>query len=186
MRKTEGQAKQPSLFIMKFNKALHDRSAFSCGFQPIDNFLKSSISEQIKNNLVTVWVAVEDSLVKSPVKGFYALNAHTIAQTELPKLSGKSRKDNIPAIYLNAVAVDKSCQGSGVGTALMVHAIRKSLEVSEQIGCAVIILDVLDDGDNKAFKRRVAFYENLGFKFIESPEHPHRMYLSIADAKMSV
>jgi len=186
MRKTGGQAEHPSLFIMKFNKALHDRSAFSCGFQPIDNFLKSSISEQIKNNLVTVWVAVEDNLAKSPVKGFYALNAHTIAQTELPNLAGKSRKDNIPAIYLNAVAVDQSCQGSGVGTALMVHAIRKSLEVSERIGCAVIILDVLVDGDDNAFKRRVSFYEKLGFRFIESPEYPHRMFLSIADAMASV
>jgi len=185
MRKSQGQAKQPSLFIMKFNKALHDRSAFSCGFQPIDNFLRSSISEQIKNNLVTVWVAVEDASAKSPVKGFYALNAHMIVQAELPDLVGKSRKENIPAIYLNAVAVDRSCQGSGVGTALMVHAIRKSVEFSEQIGCAVIILDVLDDRDNTALKRRVSFYENLGFKNIEGCEHPHRMFLSIADAKVS-
>ena len=186
MRKGQGEAKQPSLFIMKFNKALHDRSAFSCGFQPIDNFLQSSISDQIKNNLVTVWVAVEDSSNKSPVKGFYALNAHTVTQTELPDLAGKSRKENIPAIYLNAVAVDQACQGSGVGTALMVHAIKKSVEFSEQIGCAVIILDVMVDGDKTAFKRRISFYKKLAFKTIESSEHPHRMYLSIADAKASI
>ena len=186
MRKAQKEVKPPPLFIMKFNKALHVRSAFSCGFKPIDNFLKSSISDQIKNNLVTAWVAVEDSSSKSPVKGFYALNAHSISQTELPDLAGKSRKENIPAIYLNAVAVDQSCQGRGIGTALMVHAIRKSVEFSEQIGCAVIILDVLIDGDDVAFIKHVDFYQTLGFKNIEGIDYPHRMYLSIADAKLSI
>lgn len=178
--------RRASLFIMKFNKAQHERRAFSCGFQPIDNFLKSSISEQIKNNLVAVWVAVEDNSTFSPVKGFYALNAHTIAQAELPDLVGKSGKQNIPAIYLNAVAVDQTCQERGVGTALLVHAIKKSVEFSEEIGCAVIILDVLDDGNASAFKRRVTFYKKLGFKVIENAEHPHRMFLSIVDARTSI
>ena len=186
MPKTQEKVKPPSLFIMKFNKALHVRSAFSCGFKPIDNFLKSSISEQIKNNLVTAWVAVEDSSSKSPVKGFYALNAHSISQAELPNLTKKITKENIPAIYLNALAVDKSYQGRGVGTALMVHAIKKSVEFSEQIGCAVIVLDVLVDGDDEVFTRRVDFYQTLGFKNIKSSDYPHRMHLSIADAKVSI
>ena len=34
--------------IAKFDKVLHDRSILSCGFRPIDNFLKSSLSDQIK------------------------------------------------------------------------------------------------------------------------------------------
>jgi len=68
----------------------------------------------------------------------------------------------------------------------MVHAIKKSVEFSEQIGCAVIVLDVLVDGDDEAFTRRVDFYQTLGFKNIKSIEYPHRMYLSIADAKVSV
>ena len=186
MGKTQEEAKPPSLFVMKFNKALHVRSAFSCGFKPIDNFLKSLISEQIKNNLVTVWVAIEDSSDKPPVKGFYALNAHSISQTELPDLGGKTIKENIPAIYLNALAVDESGQGRGIGTALMVHAIKKSVEFSKQIGCAVIILDMLVDGDDVAFARRVDFYQMLGFKNIKSPDYPYRMYLSIADAKASL
>jgi hypothetical protein len=40
----ESTADTPALTIARFDKALHDRSAFTCGFGPIDNFLKSSLS----------------------------------------------------------------------------------------------------------------------------------------------
>jgi len=33
MPKTQEEVKPPSLFIMKFNKALHIRGAFSCGLK---------------------------------------------------------------------------------------------------------------------------------------------------------
>ena len=46
-----------ALTIAKFDKALHDRSAFSCGFSPIDSFLKSSLSDQIKAGMVAAWIA---------------------------------------------------------------------------------------------------------------------------------
>lgn len=41
-------ADQPSFAIARFDKARHDRSAFSCGVAPINNFLKSSLSDQVK------------------------------------------------------------------------------------------------------------------------------------------
>jgi len=174
------------LFIAKFDKALHDRSAFSCGFAPIDGFFKSSISKQIRDNLVTVWVCSEGTARKSPAKGFYALNVHSVAATEAPELAGRSNRPTVPAVYLNAVAVDQSCQGHGVGTALMIHAIQNAIDISELAGCAAIILDVLNDGDKSALSRRVAFYKNLGFDFIGSTENEHRMFLSIKDAKASL
>ena len=174
------------LFIAKFNKALHDRSAFSCGFAPIDGFFKSSISRQIKDNLATVWVASASEIEKSPALGFYTLNAHSISANDAPQLTGRSQRPTIPAVYLNALAVDKSCQGQGIGTALLIHAIQKSIDISELAGCAVIILDVLDDGDCDALERRVAFYQTLGFEFVRHSEFKHRMYLSINDAKASL
>lgn len=174
------------LNITKFDKALHDRSAFSCGFAPIDGFFKSSISQQIKDNLVTVWVASEDATSKSAVKGFYALNVHSVTSSEAPQLAGRSSRPTIPAVYLNAVAVDQSCQGQKVGTALMIHAIQKAIDISDLAGCAAIILDVLIDGDENTVHRRIAFYQNLGFHFIGDAAHEHRMFLSIKDAKAAL
>ena len=72
----ETGAKLPALTIAKFDKALHDRSAFSCGFAPIDNFLKSSLSDQVKDGMVTAWIATADG--DSAVLGFYTLGAMAV------------------------------------------------------------------------------------------------------------
>lgn len=73
---TEEGADLPALTIAKFDKALHDRSAFSCGFAPIDNFLKSSLSDQVKDGMVTAWIATADG--DSAVLGFYMLGAMAV------------------------------------------------------------------------------------------------------------
>ena len=56
---------RPARVITKFDKALHDRSAFSCGFPPIDYFLKSPLGDHIKAGMVTAYIAtdVEDPVV---------------------------------------------------------------------------------------------------------------------------
>ncbi len=66
-------ADRPALTISIFDKALHDRSAFSCGFAPIDNFLKSSLSDQIRTGMVAAWIATAED--DSAVLGFYTLGA---------------------------------------------------------------------------------------------------------------
>ena len=72
----EAAADTPALTIAKFEKALHDRSAFSCGFAPIDNFLKSSLSDQIKAGMVAAWIATDGD--DPAVLGFYTLGAMAV------------------------------------------------------------------------------------------------------------
>ena len=69
----DSPAEMPALTIAKFDKALHDRSAFSCGFRPIDNFLKSSLSGQIKAGMAQAWIATADD--DPAALGFYTLGA---------------------------------------------------------------------------------------------------------------
>ncbi len=82
---TEIGADTPALTIAKFDKALHDRSAFSCGFGPIDNFLKSSLSDQIqiKAGLVAAWVATAGD--DPAVLGFYTLGAMAVRSEVGPR-----------------------------------------------------------------------------------------------------
>ena len=42
--------------VQKFDKALHNRSALSCGFPPIDRFLEDGLTAQIANGYVSVLV----------------------------------------------------------------------------------------------------------------------------------
>ena len=179
----DGAAAQPALTIAQFDKALHDRSAFSCGFKPIDNFLKSSLSEQIKSGFVQAWIATEEG--QAEVLGFYTLGAMAVRAGLGPKKWDQGRVGilDIPVIYIRAVAVHKDLQGQGYGTALVVDAMRRSLEVSEKMGAAAIVLEVLEDDH---FDRRWKFYEELGFQPLNDPDNPHRVYMPMAEMKDSL
>ena len=173
------QAAPADLIVQKFDKALHDRSAFSCGFQPIDNFFKKSLSEQTKQSLIVAYVAVADGRVV----GFYTLSAHMVQADVAQTLLGRTRSPSVPAWYIKAVAVDLEWQGRGIGNALMIDAMRRAAALSEQAGAAAIVLDVLrDDG----FERRLQFYKALGFKPIDDPSNPDRMFISISDVKATL
>ena len=54
------------------------------------------------------------------------------------------------------IAVDKSLQGRGLGTDLLIDALRRAWNVSKEVGL-LVILDVIEDDGNKAFQRRKEF-----------------------------
>ncbi|MFW5834367.1 MAG: GNAT family N-acetyltransferase [Pseudomonadota bacterium] len=170
-----------TLTIAKFDKARHDRSAFACGFAPIDNFLKSSLSGQIKSGMVAAWMATRND--DPAVLGFYTLGAMAVRPTLGPKSWQRAGVPDIPVIYLRALAVRQDQQGQGLGTALMIDAMRRCLAISDQIGAAAIVLDVLTDAH---VQRRWNFTTNLGFRPLHDPDNPNRAFLPLADARATL
>lgn len=177
----ETAADAPALTIAKFDKALHDRSAFSCGFGPIDNFLKSSLSDQIKNGMVAAWIATAGD--DPAVLGFYTLGAMAIRADLGPKKWQSAGVPDIPVIYIRAVAVREDMQGKGLGTALVVDAMRRCLGIADQMGAAAIVLDVLTD---EHFERRWNFYEQLGFQPLDDPENKQRVFIPMANVRATL
>lgn len=174
-------ASKPPLVIKKFDKAIHDRSDFSCGFVPIDNFLKSSLSDQIRDGMVTAWVATYGS--DPAVIGFYTLGAMAVRAKLGLEQWRRARIQEIPVIYIRAVAVRSDMQGGGIGTALVVDAMKRCLSIAENMGVAAIVLDVLDDDH---FARRWKFYTDLGFSPLGDSANPHRVFIPIADVKATL
>ena len=175
---TETSPDLNALTIAKFDKTLHDRNAFSCGFRPIDNFLKSSLSDQIKSGMVAVWVATDGD--DPAVLGFYTLGALAVRSEFGPKTWKRTRVPDVPAIYIRAVAVREDMQCKGLGTALVIDAMKRCLDIARQMGAAAIVLDVLVD---EHFERRWKFYESLGYQSLGDPENPHRLYIPMADVR---
>lgn len=177
----EAAAETPALTIAKFDKALHDRSAFSCGFAPIDNFLKSSLSDQIRNGMVMAWImtAVDDSAVL----GFYTLGAMAVRADLGPKKWKRAGVPDIPVIYIRAVAVHEDMQSKGLGTALLVNAMKRCIEIADKMGAAAIVLDVLED---EHFDRRWRFYADLGFQPLRDPDNPHRVFIPMSDVRSTL
>lgn len=178
---TETATRATALTIAKFDKALHDRSAFSCGFGPIDNFLKSSLSEHSKNGMVTAWMATAEG--DAAVLGFYTLGALAVRAQFGPKPWQRAGVPDIPVIYLRAVAVRTDMQGKGLGAALVVDAMKRCLRIADQMGAAAIVLDVLEDAH---FQRRWSFYAELGFRHLGDPDNPHRVFIPMADVRATL
>ena len=177
----DSSTRSAPLTIAKFDKARHKRSHFSCGHGPIDNFLKSSLSEQIKAGLVVAYMATEADA--SDVLGFYTLSAMAVRADHGDGYWSPSRTPDIPVIYLRAVAVHHDRQGQGLGTALLIDAMRRCVDLSDEVGAAAIVLDVLrDDG----FDRRWAFYKRLGFRSLGDPGIAERMFIPMRDVRVSL
>lgn len=170
---------EPRLTIRPFDKALHDRGAFSSGVARMDRWLRESVGEQIRRNRLRVWCATDP---EGAFVGYYALAMHSVAPDEAPNLAGRRERHPVPAIYLSALAVHEKHQGGGIGAALLGDAILRCVRISDEIGAAAIILDVLED-ENSGRRRR--FYESLGFARL-GDDNPDRLYLSIRQAKASV
>lgn len=164
--------------IQKFDKALHDRGAFSCGVQQMDAWIKTGISDQIKANRLVVWCANDG---EGKLCGLYGLNTHAIKPETAFILARRRERHDIPVIYLPFIAISDDLQGQGLGGKLMAHAINQSVEISEKAGAAALVLDVLKDDK---YDKRIAFYQGIGFAPLGEP--PERMYLSMSTVKASI
>ncbi|MXW74328.1 MAG: GNAT family N-acetyltransferase [Gammaproteobacteria bacterium] len=167
----------PRLSIEPFEPGRHERAEFSCGVARLDNFLRLSARKQQKDDFTRAFVAVAEG---SPtILGYYALNTHAVGIAEL----GRSRprrvpgRASLPAVYLSMIAVDKSQQGSGLGTDLLIDALLRACRVSMEVGLKLVILDVIDDGGETVFRRRKEFYRLMGFENFS--DHPQRMFMTI-------
>ena len=168
----------PRIVIEPFDPGRHDRSGFSSGTGRLDNFLLlSARKQQQKDDFTRVFVAVAEG---SPeVLGYYALNAHAVATEELgaDRPRRAPRTGSIPALYLSMIAVDRRRQGMGLGSDLAVDALGRALNVAGEVGLKLVVLDVIDDGGEEVFARRMEFYRRLGFRSLE--DQPERMFMTI-------
>ena len=167
----------PRVFIEPFEPARHERAEFSCGVARLDNFLRLSARKQQKDDFTRAFVAVSEG--SGRILGYYALNTHAVGIAEL----GRNRmrrapgRASLPALYLSMIAVDKSQQGKGLGTDLLIDALLRAYRVSKEVGLKLVILDVIDDGGDSAFQRRKEFYRRMGFESFS--DHPQRMFITI-------
>ena len=83
--------------IEPFDPARHDRTAFSCGSDRIDNYLKRTAKKHQKDDFARVFVAVAPG--ETGILGYYAINAHGVEAQDLPAtLSRKApRHGYVPA-----------------------------------------------------------------------------------------
>ena len=159
------------LAIETFDAARHDRAAFTCGTDRIDNFLKITTSKYLAGDIGRIYVAVERS--GGRLVGFYAVGPHSIDASELEADMKKRlpNYDRISAYYLSMIGTHSTVQGKGVGSLLMADALKRCMKASEQMGGRFVVLDALNEDAARLYAR---------FDFISLPGVPGRMVVSVA------
>lgn len=166
--------------IEPFDPGKHDRTAFSCGVEQIDNFFSKTANKLSKADNLRVFVMVGQS---GALIGFYALNAHAVDYSELPAKLARTRSGHglIPAAYISMIGVDSRFQGKGYGGDLLVDALARIARAADLIGIAVVMLDVLDCGDPALVQKRKRLYTSYGFAPL--PSNDMRLFLPMATVR---
>jgi len=132
----------------------HNRKDFSCGVAPLDDYLRTKVSEDLKRLVATCFVAVEQST--AVLAGYYTLSATSILLTDLPEATAKRlpRYPTVPAVRLGRLAVSLDFRGEGLGGALLMDASRRVLR--SDVGAFAMVVDAKDETG-------VQFYLHHGF-----------------------
>jgi GNAT superfamily N-acetyltransferase len=99
------------------------------------------------------------------VAGFYCLSAGAVGHVEAPKGLRRNMPDPIPVVVLGRLAIDRRYQGAGLGSALLKHAIGRTLRAAEIAGVAALLVHALSD-------RARRFYRDRGFIDAPLPQSP--------------
>lgn len=143
------------LSIIKLQKDL-DRQAFDCGVSVLNDFLKTKATQYIKRQEAVIYCAYDDENQK--IAGFYTLSNTVILQTDDPILLKKQHPTSpISCVLIGRLAVDVNYQGRGIGSDLLIHALKTTKKLSEMVGIAFVVVDAKDDNAKR-------FYEQYGFK----------------------
>jgi GNAT superfamily N-acetyltransferase len=100
------------------------------------------------------------------VLGYYAISNHRVTHDALPakEAKGLPRLD-VPVVLVGRLAVDRSVQGQGLGSLLLIDALRRSQHLAEHIGVRAVEVDAIDDAAR-------LFYLKFGFvPLLDDPNH---------------
>ena len=150
----------------------HDRAHFSCGQQPLDRYIRTQATQDIRRRVSTCFVAVDADTCD--LAAYYTLAAASIPTPDLPTEITKKlpRYPTLPAVRIGRLAVDMRFQGRGLGGALLADALRRVLAAPP--AAFALLVDAKDD-------KAVAFYRRYWFAPLVG--QPRTLFLSVATAE---
>jgi GNAT superfamily N-acetyltransferase len=145
----------------------HELDAFACGNEELDRWLAEHARHATGQGTRT-YVVTDGGGV---VAGYFAIAPHTIDREVLSKSQGRGAPRQIPAVLLAKLALDRSAQGQGLGSELLIVALETIVEAARFVGGKVVVVDAIDAAAS-------AFYER--HDFVATPSDPHRLVCKLS------
>ena len=158
----------PAWEIQRLNRQ-HDRANFDCGHPSLNAWLRERAGQFDRKDFSRTFVAVQPS--SQAVLGYYALSNHRVIHDVLPpdEAKGLPRLD-VPVVLLGRLAVHHTMQGQGLGSFLLIDAVRRVQQIADQVGVRAIEVDAIDE-IARSFYMKFGFYTLL--------DDPYHLYLPI-------
>ena len=148
----------------------HDRDGFSSGVETLDRYLHQQAGQDLRRGIASIFVAVEAERPES-ILGYFTLSATAIAPIDLPpKLARRLPRQPVPAALIGRLAVDRDVARRGLGSILVIHAIKNAMAAAENVAIWALAVDPIDETARQ-------FYSALGFRTLEGSR---RMFIALS------
>ena len=143
-------------YITTLLSTKHSKENFTCGKHMLDNYLHMQAKQDVKRKLTACFILSDNEVT---VKGYYTLSNTSVNRDFLPESIKKKLPPSykhLPATLLGRLAIDINYKGQGIGSNLLMDALKRSYHNSLQIPSMAVIVDPLDE-------EAITFYNHFGF-----------------------
>lgn len=137
----------------------HDAAGFDSGEPGLDEWLRQHAAgaDARRTARTFVWTDISGAgHGLERVIAYYSLTGHRLVRNDLPRKIGRGSPDEIPAVLLARLAVDRGAQGGGIGGAVLADALGRVVEATSIVAARFVVVDALHE-------RAATFYEHHGF-----------------------
>jgi GNAT superfamily N-acetyltransferase len=153
--------------------SLHQIETFDSGNSQLDEWLKRRALKNESEGASRTYVLCD----RQAVIAYYCLATGAIAQTAATGKVRRNMPDPIPVMVIGRLAVDRNCQGRGIGRALLRDAIHRTLQAAEIAGIRAILVHAISEDAKQ-------FYQKCGFTV--SPMEPMTLMVKVSDVIASL
>ena len=156
-------------FRLEVLRAEHDRTAFSCGVEPLDRYFREQATQDIRRRVSACYVAVDEAT--SAIAGYYTLAAGGVPLDEMPSQLAKRlpRYASVPVVRMGRLAVDQHYRGKKLGAALLWDAMLRATR--SEIAAFALVVDAKDT-------TAAEFYRHHGFVALDDEQRRWLLPLS--------
>lgn len=137
--------------IIELLTTKHDRSSFDCGEPSLNTYLKQYARQNDEKGLGRTYIAVEPGHAR--IEGYYTISTGAVTFEQVPD---KLPRYPIPVVHLGRLAVDLRSQGKALGELLLIDALKRAAQASEQLGIYAVEVRALNENARR-------FYLKYGF-----------------------
>lgn len=160
--------------IKTLNKSIHERKNFDCGDAALNNYLKQISGQHDKKDISRTFVLTSEQTPET-IKGYYSLSLCKVKLDELPDDIAKKYPTEVYCALIGRLAVHSTLQGQGLGSLLLMDAIKEA--VTSSIPTPMIVIDAKSERVSKLYQ---------SFGFMQLPNQPRRLFMATKDAKATL